>query len=55
MSKPLYTEIKGELAQCVDPKVDESSLHRLTLLVMGIMSSQSAAQPKSPKPCISWD
>lgn len=49
MSKPLYTEIKGELAQCVDPKVDESSLHRLTLLVMGIMSSQSAAPAQIAK------
>ena len=39
----VYTQIRRFLKQYIDPRVDESSLERLSLLVMGIIRAQSAA------------
>lgn len=39
----VYTQIRRFLKQHIDPSVDESSLERLSLLVMGIIHAQSAA------------
>jgi hypothetical protein len=47
MSAPVvYTQIRRFLKQHIDPSVDESSLERLSLLVMGIIHARHA----SPKP-----
>jgi hypothetical protein len=43
MSVPLYTRIEQEVARFVDPKVDESSVERLALLVTGIIGSESVS------------
>ena len=44
MSAPVvYTHIRRFLKQHIDPSVAESSLERLSLLVMGIIHAQSAA------------
>ncbi len=43
MSLSLYLQIRQELARCVDPRVSESTLERLTLLVTGIIGSESTS------------
>jgi len=49
MSEPLYTEIKAELSQCLGTDLAESTLNRLVLLTMGILTSQSAAPAQIAK------
>jgi GxxExxY protein len=45
----VYTQIRRFLKQSIDPSVDESSLERLSLLVLGIIHAQSAAPARIAK------
>ena len=48
-SNKLYPKIKEMLAEHIDPAVDENTLERLALLVMGIIESKSAAPAQVAK------
>ncbi len=49
MSIQLYTQIKHEVSRFIDPRVAEASRERITLLVMGIIGSESVSPARIAK------